>query len=84
MQEMRNLSLEEIAGLQGTTPIYSGVKLLGYYKEGDTPEPIMYYLSSTDLGSGDDGNVIATGGIELTHNLVGNVNVLYFGAKDVE
>jgi len=48
MQEMRNLSAEEIAGLQGTTPIYSGVKLLGYYKEGDTPEPIMYYLSSID------------------------------------
>ncbi|WP_454879757.1 hypothetical protein [Sphingobacterium detergens] len=65
-------------------PVYSGVKLLGYYKEGDTPEPIMYYLSSTDPGPEDGGSVIATGGVKLIHNFVGNVNVLYFGAKGVE
>jgi len=84
MQDMRDLPAEEIAGLQGTTPIYSGVKLLGYYKKGDTPEPIIYYLAPTDFGPDDGGSVIAIGGIKLIHNFVGNVNVLYFGAKGVE
>jgi len=84
MQEMRALSAEEIAGLQGNTPIYSGVKLLGYYKKGDTPAPIIYYLAPNDPGPADGGSVIATGGIKLIHNFVGNVNVLYFGTKGVE
>lgn len=81
MQEMKDLSANEVAWLQGTYPVYSGVKLLGYYKEGDTPEPIMYYLSSTDPGPKDGGSIVATGGIKLIHNFVGNVNVLYLALK---
>lgn len=53
MQEMRDLSSEEIAGLQGTTPVYSGVKLLGYYKKGDTPAPVIYYFPQNYPGPDD-------------------------------
>lgn len=80
MQEMRNLSSDEIAGLQGTTPFYSGVKLLGYYKPGDTPAPIVYYYAATEPGGDDGGSVIAVGGIKLVHHFTYGVDVLYFGA----
>ncbi|MFU1855669.1 hypothetical protein ACK8HY_01500 [Sphingobacterium sp. NGMCC 1.201703] len=80
MQEMRNLSAEEIAGLQGTTTIYSGVKLLGYYKKGDTPRPIIYYLSTTEQGGEDGGSVIVVSGNKLVHHFTEGVDILYFGA----
>lgn len=78
--EMRSLSSDEIAGLQGTTPIYSGVKLLGYYKKGDIPAPILYYYAASEPGGDDGGSVIAVGGIKLVHHFTDGVDVLYFGA----
>ncbi|WP_104381341.1 glycosyl hydrolase family 28-related protein [Sphingobacterium sp. HMA12] len=82
MDAMRNLSATEIAGLQGTNPIYAGVQLLGYYEKGDTPAPIIYYYvnPSTDPGPDDGGSVIEIGVIKLRH-VFDKVSVKYFGAK---
>ncbi|WP_282638629.1 hypothetical protein [Sphingobacterium thalpophilum] len=64
---MRNLSASEIAGLQGSSPTYAGVQLLGYYEKGDTPAPLIYYPAPTtpDPGPEDGGSVISVGQIKL-------------------
>ncbi|WP_312334702.1 hypothetical protein [Sphingobacterium sp.] len=83
MQEMRDLAAVEIDGLKGNNPIYSGVKLLGYYEKGDTPAPIIYYLAPTnpDPGIDDGGSVIVTTvGSKLVHHF-DIVFPEYFGAK---
>ena len=64
MADMRNLSASEIASLQGTNPTYAGVELLGYYEKGDTPAPIIYYLS-TSTDPDDGGSVIEVQGVKL-------------------
>lgn len=83
MQEMKELSADEIAGLKGNVPIYSGVKLLGYYEKGDTPAPIVYYLapSDTDPGADNGGSIIEVGDIKLQHLFKGTTDVRYFGAS---
>jgi len=58
MKEMKKLSPNEIVWLQGAYPVYSVVKILGYYSAGDTPEPIIYYPSTTDPSADDGGSVI--------------------------
>lgn len=64
---MRDLSADEIDGLQGSNPTYAGVQLLGYYEKGDTPAPIEYYLSDTT--EIEDGfSVFEIGGIKLKHD----------------
>lgn len=78
--EMRNLSTSEIEGLQGTAPVYTGVKLLGYYKKGDTPAPIIYYVAETDPGSDNGGSVVEVGGIKLLHDFGKRIDIRYFGA----
>lgn len=80
MADMRGLSASEIASLQGTSPAFAGVELLGYYKKGDTPASIIYFLSST-VKPDNGGEVIEVGGIKLEHRFLEAVNPLYFGAK---
>lgn len=65
MAAMRGLSAAEITALQSGT--YEGVRLLGYYEKGDTPAPVIYYLTPTnpDLGPDDGGSVIEIGGIHF-------------------
>lgn len=79
MADMRDLSVCEIASLQGTNPTYAGVELLGYYEKGDTPAPIIYYLAQTDPGADDGGSVITTGNIKLVHDFMNFIHVSYFG-----
>ena len=78
MADMRGLSASEIASLQGTTPTYAGVELLGYYEKGDTQAPIIYYLSTT-ADPDDEGSIIEVGGIKLQHIFTNTVNACYFG-----
>lgn len=80
MAAMRGLSAAEITALQNGT--YDGVQLLGYYAKGDTPAPIIYYLTPTilDPGSDNGGSIIELGGIKLIHHFMDHVHVSYFGA----
>jgi|GEM_PF-3260496 len=78
MADMRGLSACEIMALQ--SGCYAGVELLGYYEKGDTPAPIIYFLSTTLLDD-DGGSIIQTGDIKLEHQFIGELNVRYFGAK---
>jgi len=80
MQLMKNLSSTEITALQDGT--YAGVQLLGYYKKGDTPAPIIYYLAPTgqDPGPNDDGSIVEINGNKLVHKFE-EIDPLYFGAK---
>ncbi|QQT31985.1 hypothetical protein I6I99_05285 [Sphingobacterium multivorum] len=77
MADMRALSAAEITGLQNNT--YEGIQLLGYYIAGDTPDPIVYYLSTT-TAIDNGGSVIAIGTIKLEHNFNSQIDVRYFGA----
>lgn len=79
MAEMRGLSLVELLLLK--SGYYKGVGLSGYYKEGDTPGRIEYYISST-TSTDNGGSVIEVGGIKLEHKFVGELNIKYFGAKN--
>lgn len=45
IEEFRQLSTKELLLLK--MKVYKGVKLNGYYTEGDTPTPIEYYISNT-------------------------------------
>lgn len=74
---LRELSSTEILLLK--MKYYKGVKVSGYYKNGDIPGSIDYYLSTTSLID-DGGSVIDVGGIKLEHNFVGEVDALRFGA----
>lgn len=74
--ELRAISAREIWAIQNG--YYKGVKLNGYYKEGDTPAPIEYYLSDT-TDEDDGGSVFEVGGIKFEHSFVGQVDVRYFG-----
>lgn len=80
---MRNLSASEIAGLQGSSPTYAGVQLLGYYEKGDTPAPLIYYPAPTtpDPGPEDGGSVISVGQIKLQAVFQSGVDCKYFGAQ---
>lgn len=81
MADMRDLSVDEIASLQGLDPIYVGVQLLGYYDRGDTPSPIIYYFSSTETSLDDGGSIIVLPEGRLIHNFGSEVFIGYFGAK---
>lgn len=78
MAEMKNLSASEVTDLQNG--VYKGVYLLGYYSGRDTPNPIIYHLS-TALGTDDGGSIIETGGIKLEHNFAHDLDLRYFGVK---
>lgn len=78
VEDLRVLSSTEISDLQ--LGIYEGLMLLGYYDRGDTPAPIIYYLSDTSEEE-DGGSVFQVGGLKLEHKFVGGVDVLYYGAK---
>ncbi|MEI2271687.1 right-handed parallel beta-helix repeat-containing protein [Sphingobacterium sp. ML3W] len=77
MADMRALSAAEITGLQNNT--YDGIQLLGYYLAGDTPDPIIYYPSTT-TATDNGGSVIVIGTITLEHNFNSEIDVRYFGA----
>jgi len=79
MADMRALSAAEITGLNNGT--YSGIQLLGYYESGDTPQPIVYCISTT-TATDDGGAVIEVNGIRLEHKFKGMVNLKYFGLTD--
>ncbi|MDR2272508.1 MAG: hypothetical protein LBF27_16495 [Sphingobacterium sp.] len=54
MADMRALSAAEITALQNGT--YEGIELLGYYKKGDTPVSINYYVAEAEPGLDNGGN----------------------------
>src|SRR5690606_19425666 len=74
--QLRALDARQIWAIQNG--YYKGVKLNGYYSEGDTPAPIEYYLSDT-TSSDDGGSVFEVGGIKLEHEFRGEVDVRYYG-----
>ena len=78
MAQMRDLTPIEILCLKAG--VYKGVNLNGYYAKGDTPSPIIYYLSDTTAAD-DGGSVFEVGGIKLEHKFVGVCFPEYFGAK---
>jgi hypothetical protein len=78
MADMRALSASEITALQNGT--YLGVKLLGYYQLGDTPDPIVYSYDAISSAVDNGGSVIIVGSIRLIHHFSdGCVEVCYFG-----
>lgn len=84
--DLRNLSTDEIASLQGDNPVYQGVKLLGYYLQGDLPSPVVYYISNSSL-SDNGGSVISVGVIKLQTSDKVFSNPKYFGigqSNDIE
>lgn len=73
MAQMRALSSTDILLLK--MGYYKGVRLNGYYTEGDTPTPIEYYLSDT-TESDDGGSVIDVGGVKLETKIsIGNLYI---------
>jgi hypothetical protein len=78
MADMRNISANEIASLQGINPTYAGIKLLGYYEKGDTPTPINYFLTNSN-SLDDGGSFIAINSIKLKISKLDLVDVRYFG-----
>ncbi|WP_433902811.1 hypothetical protein [Sphingobacterium puteale] len=80
MQEMRELSASEIAGLQGENPVYSGIQLMGYYKQGDTPAPIIYYPTIRSLVD-NGGSFIVIQNIKLESIFKEGIDASYFGYK---
>lgn len=78
MADMRALSAVEITALENG--MYEGVELLGYYKKGDTPAPVNYYIAEVDLGADNGGSIVAVGGIKLLHNFGKRIDIRYFGA----
>ena len=70
---LRELSSTEILLLK--MKYYKGVKANGYYKNGDTPESIEYYLSSTS-STDNGGSVIEVGDIKLEYNFTGDINCI--------
>ncbi|MGB3063369.1 right-handed parallel beta-helix repeat-containing protein [Sphingobacterium thalpophilum] len=81
MAAMRGLSATEITALQNGS--YDGVQLLGYYEKGDTPAPIIYYLSDS-VESDNGGSVVSVDGIKLAHEFVGSIFPGYFGANSID
>lgn len=77
MVDLRELSASEVASLQGETPTYAGVELLGYYEKGDTSASIIYYPSTT-LDPDDGGSIIKIGDLSLIHKF-SEVDVRYYG-----
>ncbi|UIR54793.1 hypothetical protein LZQ00_10945 [Sphingobacterium sp. SRCM116780] len=80
MNDMRNMSVAEIASLEGLTPEFAGVMLLGYYEKNDTPMPIIYSLSTTSAVD-DGGSVITVMGKKLIHLFKDDIDIRYFGGK---
>ena len=79
IQELRDLDSESIAKLEDGS--YKGVQVLGYYEEGDTPSPIIYYLSETE-SEDDGGSVIEVGDVKFFHDFKGAVLFdTYYGYK---
>lgn len=78
MQEMRDLNSTEILLLQ--MGYYKGVRLNGYYQEGDTPAPINYIISTT-IEEDDGGSIIEVGGIKLEHDFKNIIHISYFGGR---
>ncbi|WP_398452201.1 hypothetical protein AB3466_14055 [Sphingobacterium thalpophilum] len=80
MADMKNMPVSEISGLQGSSPMYAGIQLLGYYEKGDTPMPIIYYLAETDPGNEDGGSIVQVDNIKVVHKFTSELDVRYFGA----
>lgn len=79
MQEMRDLSSTEILLLQ--MGYFKGVKLNGYYQEGDTPNPIEYTLSTSPITDNGGSVIELPSGVKLAHLFeYGVINMKYFGA----
>lgn len=78
MAEFRAISAREIWAIQNG--YYKGVKLNGYYESGDTPSPIVYYISDT-TDADDGGSVVAVGNIKFTHDFGPDVDAVYFGTN---
>lgn len=76
MSQFRNISSREIWAIQNG--YYKGVKLNGYYSEGDTPTPIEYYITDTSIED-DGGSVIEVGDVKFEHIFNGYIDVRYFG-----
>ncbi|OPC25372.1 hypothetical protein BAX95_00220 [Elizabethkingia meningoseptica] len=76
--EVRNMPQWEIVLLKMGK--YEGVQVLGYYQKGDTPTPIVYYLSNTSTPD-NGGSTIVVNNVRLVHDFAGSVDVRYFGAK---
>lgn len=77
ISELRNISNRQIWALQNN--IYTGIRLHGYYIKDDTPNPIVYTISSNQSLLDNGGNIIRTsnGNLVLESNIS---NVDYFGA----
>lgn len=78
---VRELTSTEILLLK--MKYYKGVKVSGYYKNGDTPGAIEYILSTTSE-TDEGGSVIEVGGIKLEHVFTDGVDPRYYGAKSNE
>lgn len=78
MADMLTLSAAEINDLQ--THVVSGVLLCGYYVEGDTPDPITYFLSTTSA-SPDGFQVVDIGGIIKLEHQFDYIDIRYVGSK---
>lgn len=78
VDDLRALDSRQIWAIQNG--YYKGVKLNGYYSEGDTPAPIEYILSDT-VESEDGGSVFEVGGIKLDHEFASKIDSRYFGVR---
>jgi hypothetical protein len=76
MAAMRALTTNEVKLLKNG--YYQGVVFSGYFKDGDTPEPIHYYLSRGNSPD-NSGSIIRVKELILEHMFEGSVNAKYFG-----
>lgn len=76
MADFRAITEREIWAIQNG--YYKGVKLNGYYKKGDTPSSIEYFIS-TVTNTDDGGSVIEINGIKFEHIFISYVHPSYFG-----
>jgi hypothetical protein len=79
MQDMKSLDATEIAALE--TGVYTGVQLLGYHEKGDTPAPIIYFLSETQAPNNNI-SVIDVNTIKLEHVFKDVIDIRYAGAQE--
>ncbi|WP_088159873.1 hypothetical protein [Sphingobacterium sp. G1-14] len=79
VEELRNMSPKNQSLIR--EGIFKGIRLLGYYIQGDTPKPIEYHLSNT-TNPDDGGSTFKLGQIKLEHNFINEVDLSYFGEKN--
>lgn len=76
--DFRDISKTEVLLLK--MGVYKSVELQGYYIKGDTPNPILYFLSET-IETDNSGDIIEVDGVKFKSFFTNEIDITYFGGK---